>query len=75
MSAVFEALTAATRDEAWERSVLDRVFEAYRASERLRTAFEEFDRFHRINRLSLPSLLKLFLGTVAIAHRRRGTWA
>ena len=33
ISAVYEALGAASRDEPWDASVLDRVFEAYRASE------------------------------------------
>ncbi|MGO9549544.1 sulfotransferase family protein, partial [Mycobacterium sp.] len=33
MSAVYEALRAAARDEPWDGSALDRVFEAYRASE------------------------------------------
>ena len=33
MSAVYEALCGAARDEPWDGSALDRVFEAYRASE------------------------------------------
>jgi hypothetical protein len=42
-SAVYEALRAAARDEPWDGSALDRVFEAYRASEHgFRTAFEDF---------------------------------
>ena len=48
MSAVYEALRAAARDEPWDGSALDRVFEAYRASEHgFRTAFEDFHRFHK----------------------------
>ena len=43
ISAVYEALRAAARDEPWDESALDRVFEAYRASEHgFRTAFEDF---------------------------------
>jgi hypothetical protein len=43
ISTVCEALHAAARDEPWDQSALDRVFEAYRASERsFRTAFEDY---------------------------------
>lgn len=76
ISAVYEELRAAARDEPWDESELDRVFEAYRASERgFRTAFEESDRYRRLNRLVLPSMVKLGLGVLATAHRRKGTWA
>jgi hypothetical protein len=76
ISAVYEALRAAARDEPWDESVLDRVFEAYRASERgFRTAFEEFGRYRRLNRLMLPSMVKLSLEVRAMAHRHKGTWA
>ena len=76
ISAVYEALRAAARDEPWDESELDRVFEAYRASERgFRTAFEDFGRYRKLNRLVLPSIVKLSLEALAIAHRRRGTWA
>src|SRR6185312_9043688 len=33
MSVAYQALGAAARDEPWDRSVLDRVYEAYRAGE------------------------------------------
>ena len=76
ISAVYEALHAAARDQPWDESALDRVFEAYRASERgFRTALQDCDRYRRINRLVLPSMLKLSLEVRAIAHRRKGTWA
>ena len=56
MSVVYEALGAAARDEPWDESALDRVFEAYRASEHgFRTAFEDFHRYLRVNRFMLPS--------------------
>ena len=51
-SAVYEALLAAARDEPWDQSALDRVCEAYRASENgFRTAFEDYRSLS--NRLSL----------------------
>jgi hypothetical protein len=77
-SAVYGAMRAATRDDPWDQSVLDRVFEEYRASERaFRTAFE--DSREHVNSMRFmffrPSLLKLTRGVAAMAHRRRGTWA
>lgn len=75
-STVYEALRAAARDEPWDGSALDRVFEKYRASERgFRTALEEFHRIRRLNLGMRPSILKLTYEIKAIAHRRRGTWA
>ena len=79
ISTVYEAVGAAARDEPWDGSALDRVFEAYRASEHgIRTALEDFhSRFNsRFFRLSRPSILrKLTFEGLAMAHRRRGTWA
>jgi hypothetical protein len=76
ISVVYEALCAAARDEPWDQSALDRVFEAYRASEHgFRTAFENFHRFRKLNRLSSLSILNLIQEVLAIAHRRRGPWA
>ena len=76
MSVVYETLGAAARDEPWDGSALDRVFEAYRATEYgFRTAFEDFQRYRNLNRLMPPSLVKLALEVLALAHRRRGTWA
>ena len=48
ISTVYEALRAAARDEPSDGSALNRVYEAYRASEQgFRTAFEDFrDRFN-----------------------------
>jgi hypothetical protein len=74
-SAVYETLRAAARDEPWEASALDRVFEAYQASEHgFRTASEDFRRNFN-NVLLRPSVLKLIGEALAIAHRRKGTWA
>jgi len=75
ISAVYEALRAAARDEPWDESALDRVFEEYRASEHsFRTAFEDFR--HNFNNVLLrPSISKLAGEVLAIAHRRSGPWA
>ena len=76
ISTVYEALGAAARDEPWDESALDRVFEAYRASEHgFRAAFRDFHRFQTINRVIRPSIPRLMLEVRALAHRRRGTWA
>ena len=76
VSAVYEALGAAAREEPWDGSALDRVFEAYRASEHdFRKVFEDRDRLHKANRLIPPSIERLVLEVVAMAQRRRGTWA
>jgi hypothetical protein len=76
ISAVYEALRAAARDEPWDESALDRVFEAYWASERgFRTAFEDFHRLHKFNWLIRPSILNLIYEVLAMAHRRSGPWA
>ena len=76
ISAVYEALCAAARDEPWDESVLDRVYEQYRASEHgFRTAFEDFHRFGKLSRLAPPYIMKLIYEGLAIANRRSGTWA
>jgi hypothetical protein len=75
-SAVYETLRAASRDEPWDGSTLDRVFEAYCASEQtFRTAFEDFHRLQKVGRLTRPSIVRLGLEAAAVANRRRGTWA
>ena len=73
---VYAAMSAAARDEPWDALELDRVFEAYEASEEgFRTAFDGYRRYRNLNRFLHPSLVKLGLGALALAHRRRGTWA
>jgi hypothetical protein len=77
LSTVYEQVAAAARDNRWDGSALDRVFEAYQASEYgFRTAFKDFrDRFDSLlTRLFRPFNWKL-LEIIAMAHRRRGTWA
>ena len=76
VSVVYQALGAAARDEPWDEAALDRVSEAYRASEHgFRMAFKDSHRYRMLNRLMRPSVVKLALEVLAIAHRRRGTWA
>ncbi|VEG55265.1 Uncharacterised protein [Mycolicibacterium aurum] len=76
VGAVYAELTAAACDEPWDQAVLDRVFDAYEASERgFRTAIEDSQRYRNLNRLMLPSLVKVGLELLALAHLRRGTWA
>jgi len=73
---VYAAMSAAARDEPWDALELDRVFESYQASEEgFRTAFDGYRRYRNMNRFLHPSLVKLGLGALALAHRRRGTWA
>ncbi|AGB20786.1 hypothetical protein Mycsm_00333 [Mycobacterium sp. JS623] len=76
LTVVYDALSAAARDESWDESALDRVFEAYRASEHgFRTALEDFrGHFNVLYRFSRTFIRPLFEG-VALAHGRRGTWA
>ncbi|WP_242638568.1 sulfotransferase family protein [Mycolicibacterium sp. S2-37] len=72
----YEAMSAAARDEQWDQSVLDRVFEAYRASESgFRLAFEDSRRYRNLNRLFRPTTVKVALEVLALLHRRKGTWA
>ena len=76
ISTVYEELDAAARDEPWDQPALDRVYQAYRASERgFRTAFEDFGRLHKFNWVIRPSMVNLFYEVLAVAHRRRGAWA
>jgi hypothetical protein len=78
MSTVYEVMRMAARDEPWDESVLDRVFEAYRASEHdFRVAFENCRNLSNrvLVRLMRPSIMKMNLELIAMAHRRKGTWA
>lgn len=78
MSAVYEAMRAAALDGPPDVVTLDHVFEAYRASEHaFRLALEDArGRSSSLTaRLLRPSLMKPVLEVVAMAHRRKGTWA
>jgi hypothetical protein len=73
---VYATLADAAREEPWDQSSLDRVYEAYGASERgFRQAFDDSRRYDNLDRLMPPFLVKMGLGTLALAHRRKGTWA
>lgn len=76
IQSVYETLSSAARDALWDPSVLDSIFEAYRASEHdFRTAFEDFQKLQTPYRLTNPLIVKLTYELLALAHRRRGTWA
>lgn len=80
MSTVYETLQAAARDEPWDASALDRVFDAYQASERdFRAAFDNrralvamgADRVYSNNVFTRFS--KLIREVVATVQLRNGT--
>jgi hypothetical protein len=76
ITSVYDALSAAARDEPVDQVELDRVYAAYRASEQgFRSVFENSVRLNKLNRFVRPSLLKFRYEAVALANRRRGTWA
>lgn len=73
---LYEAVHAAARDERWDASELDRVFNAYEVGvQGFWAAFEDYQRYRRFNRLMSPFIVKLSLGVLALVHRHRGTWA
>ncbi len=72
----YDALSAAARDQPWDPTALDRVYEEYRVSERgFRIAFEDFRRYRNINWFLWPPLVKVTLGLLARINGRKGTWA
>ncbi|AQA05199.1 sulfotransferase family protein [Mycobacterium sp. MS1601] len=76
MGVTYEAMSAAARDERWEESVLDRVYDAYRASEcGFRTAIADARRYRNLNKVLHPTVVKVALGVLAAANRHKGTWA
>jgi hypothetical protein len=76
LTTVYAALHAAARDDSWDTADLDRVYEAYRISESgFRTALDDYRRYQNLNRLMPPLAIKWSLAALALAHRRRGTWA
>lgn len=78
ISAVYEALCAAALDEPVDRATLNRVFEQYRAGERdFRQAFDDSRCVSKsmLSRFLRPAIAKPMMELVAIAHRRKGTWA
>lgn len=78
ISAVYQVLCAAAQDDHLDVSTMDRVFASYRASEHdFRTAFENFRGLSNSMqaRLFRPGITRPMMEVVAMAHRRRGTWA
>ena len=76
MAVVYETLGSAARDQPFDESELDRVFAAYRASERgFQTVFDDLHRYRNLTRLMPLPLVKLGLSVLALVHRRKGTWA
>jgi hypothetical protein len=84
MSAVYEAMRAAARDEPWDMSALDRIFEAYRGSEHdFRKAFENCRALVAVGgNLQyaddvLSRIKKLAIGVGAMVHlfRGLGSWS
>ena len=73
---VHDELCTAARDESWNQSALDRVFDEYRASETgFRAVFEDSRHYQDVSRLIPPPLKNLMMGVRAAVNRRSGTWA
>ena len=76
MAAVFRELSAAAHDDQWDQSELDRVYDEYQVSERgFRKMLVDDQRYRNLNQFMPPFMVRLGLETLALAHRRRGTWA
>lgn len=78
VSAVYEAFRAAAVDEPVDAPTLERVFESYRACERdFRLAFQDFHGLSNsmLFRVFPPVIAGPVMEILAMAHRRRGTWA
>jgi len=76
MSVVYQQLSLAARDQPWDPAELDRVLEEYQLAERgFRNAFADQQRYRNLNRFIPPVMVRLGLGTLALANRRKGTWA
>ncbi|KLO37873.1 hypothetical protein ABW17_21295 [Mycobacterium nebraskense] len=78
ISAVYDAQCVAARDECLDEGMLDRIFESYRSSEHdFRSAFEGYRQLSGgvRSRIFRPAVVKPMIELVALAHRRKGTWA
>jgi hypothetical protein len=78
ISTVHDVLCQAAHDEPLNGAALDCIYESYRGSEHdLRSAFEDFRAISRraLYRFLRPSIAMPMMELVAMAHRRRGTWA
>jgi hypothetical protein len=78
MSTVYEVMRTAARDEPLNTAALERVYDEYRATERdFRKAFELANGWQNsvINKVTSPAVMKPVLELMALAHRRKGSWA
>ena len=78
ISSVYDAQCLAARDESPDEGMLDRIFQSYRSSENdFRSAFEGYRKLSGgvRTRIFRPAIVKPMIELVAMAHRRRGTWA
>lgn len=76
VSVAYELLSAASRDQPFDEGELNRVFEAYRMSERgFRAVFTDVRRYHNLTRMMPLPFVKLGLSALALVHRRGETWA
>jgi hypothetical protein len=78
ISTVHAALCEAAHDEPLDGAALDRIFESYSGSEHdRRAAFNDFRSLSKkiLYRFLRPSIAMPMMELVAMAHRRRGTWA
>ncbi|CKG91922.1 sulfotransferase family protein [Mycolicibacterium smegmatis] len=78
LSTVYAVLRAAGRDEPIDTDTLDRVYEQFRVAEHDFRVMNEGNRHFQdglLNKLVKPAVVRPILEVVAMAHRRRGTWA
>ncbi|RDH76129.1 sulfotransferase family protein [Mycolicibacterium moriokaense] len=76
LSVVYDALSSAARDAPVDEETLDRVFDAYRASEHgFRTAITDFRGHFNLRYRFSRRFMKPVFEAFAIAHRHQGTWA
>lgn len=78
VSNTYEALYAAARDDPPDAPMFDRIFESYGASVRaFRQTFEDCRALANspLFRVLPPIIARPVMEALAIAHRRRGTWA
>ncbi|CQD13019.1 hypothetical protein BN1232_02514 [Mycobacterium lentiflavum] len=77
ISTVHNTLCDAAHDEPLDNAALDSIFDSYRASDELCTAFEDFRTLSKkaLYRVLRPSIAMPMMELVAMAHGRRGTWA
>lgn len=74
LSASYQAVGAAARDESCDLAALDRVYEQYRAGERgFRLAFDGYRRYRHLSWLMPSGVVRLGLRALPLAQRRHRT--